>query len=79
MVDARSKSPAEIVNAPEMTQKQKIEVLDSWALDIERRLASTDEGMPGQGQDDGDLTLLDQIHDAKRLLEPRSPTVTSKT
>jgi hypothetical protein len=47
MVDARSKpkSPAEIVNAPEMTQKQKIEVLDSWALDIERRLASTDEGM----------------------------------
>jgi hypothetical protein len=40
MVDARSKSPAEIVNAPEMTQKQKIKVLDSRALDIERRLAS---------------------------------------
>ena len=57
MVDARSKpkSPAEIVNAPEMTQKQKIEVLDSWALDIERRLASTDDGMPGQGQDDGTI------------------------
>jgi hypothetical protein len=76
MVDARSKpkSPAEIVNAPDMTQAEKVEALDSWALDIERRLASTDEGMPGQGQGDADLTLLDQIHDAKRLLEPRSPT-----
>jgi hypothetical protein len=81
MVDARSKpkSPAEIVNAPDMTQRQKIEVLDSWALDIERRLASTDEGMPGQGEDDTDLTLLDQIHDAKRLLEPGSLTVSTKT
>jgi hypothetical protein len=79
MIDARSERPAELVNAPEMTQKQNIEVLDSWALDIERRLASTDEGMPGRGQDAGDLNLLDQIHDAKRLLEPPSPTVTSKT
>jgi hypothetical protein len=47
--DDDEESPADIVNAPDMTQAQKIEALDSWALDIERRLASTDEGMPGQG------------------------------
>jgi hypothetical protein len=81
MVDARSKpkSPAEIVNAPDMTQAQKFEVLDSWALDIERRLASTDEGMPSQGQGDADLTLLDQIHDAQRLLEAESPAASAET
>jgi hypothetical protein len=76
---SKPKSPAEIVNAPDMTQAQKIEALDSWALDIERRLASTDEGMPGRGQGDADLTLLDQIHDAKRLLESGSRAPSTKT
>jgi hypothetical protein len=75
MVDARFKSPADIINAPDMTQAQKIETLGNWALDIERRLASTDEGMPSQGQGDADLTLLDQIHEAKQLLDPGSPTI----
>ena len=74
--DRRPKRLADIVNAPDLTRAQKIEALENWALDVERRLASTAEGMPGQGQSDADLSLLDQIHEAKQLLD-RGPGATS--
>jgi hypothetical protein len=67
------KLPVDIVNAPDMTRAQKIEALDNWALDVERRLASTDEGMPAQGQSDPDLRLLEQIHEAKKMLDAHPP------
>jgi hypothetical protein len=69
-------SPMDVVNAPDMTRTQKIEALDNWALDVERRLASTGEGMPAQGQSDPDLRLLDEIHEAKQLLDARPPATT---
>jgi len=78
MADGRPKAksfnlPVDIVNAPDMTRAQKIEALDSWALDVERRLASTDEGMPAQDQSDPDLRVLEQIHEAKQMLDARPP------
>jgi hypothetical protein len=70
-------SPMAVVNAPDMARTEKIEALDDWAVDVERRLASTGEGMPAQGQSDPDLRLLDEIHEAKRfLLDARRPAIT---
>src|SRR5262245_13315837 len=69
----RPNTPADIVSATDVTRAQKIEALDSWALDVERRLASTAEGMPSQGQSDADLSLLDRIREARKVLDSRSP------
>ena len=76
----KAKRPTDIVNNADLTRAQKIEALDNWAVDVERRLASTGEGMPGQGQTDADLALLDEIRDAKQSLtgDPR-PTHQGRT
>lgn len=43
-------SPAEVATAPGLSSEQKIEILESWAVDADRRLESADENMTGDDE-----------------------------
>lgn len=39
--------PGEVATAPGLSIEQKVKILESWELDVDRRLSSTAENMPG--------------------------------
>jgi hypothetical protein len=53
--------PAGIEKEIGLTRGQKRATLKRWAADVERRLASTDEGMPSNDQSSYDAELLKEI------------------
>lgn len=67
--------PDALVQELALTRGQKLAALDRWALQIERRLLATSEGMPGNGTSDVDLALLNAIAAAREALQqPASST-----
>jgi hypothetical protein len=53
--------PADIEKEVGLTRGQKLATLKRWEADVERRLASTDEGMPSNDQNSSDADLLKEI------------------
>ncbi|MFN3746419.1 MAG: hypothetical protein ACK4TL_17090 [Hyphomicrobiaceae bacterium] len=53
--------PADIEKEVGLTRGQKLATLKRWEADVERRLASTDEGMPSNDQNSYDADLLKEI------------------
>lgn len=53
--------PADIENEVGLTRGQKIATLRRWEMDVTRRLESTDEGMPANGESADDADLLKEI------------------
>jgi hypothetical protein len=61
-------NPQEIVESKGLTRGQKLEALKRWLFDVERRLASDDEGMVQPGHSTADLKLVEEIKAAQELL-----------
>ncbi len=53
--------PVDIEKEVGLTRGQKIATLKRWETDVVRRLASTDEGMPSNGENTSDAALLKEI------------------
>lgn len=53
--------PADIGKEVGLTRGQKIATLKRWEADVVRRLDSTDEGMPSNGENSNDAVLLKEI------------------
>lgn len=39
--------PGEVATAPGLSIEDKVKILENWELDVDRRLSSTAENMPG--------------------------------
>lgn len=61
-------NPQEIVESKGLTRGQKLEALKRWLFDVERRLASDDEGMAQPGYSTTDLKLVEEIKAAQDRL-----------
>ncbi len=48
--------PSDLLNAEDLTRKQKIEILRRWEYDARELQVATEENMPGNNSD-----LLDQV------------------
>ena len=53
--------PADIEKEVGLTRGQKLATLKRWEADVTRRLESTDEGMPSNGENSNDAVLLKEI------------------
>lgn len=62
--------PRALVEEVGLTRGQKLAALQRWAFEVERRLASAEEGMPSNDMVAGDLKLLEEIRMAERELQP---------
>lgn len=46
-VSSHFKTPAEIVQAPDLSHAEKVKLLSQWDYDLQLMLTATDENMPG--------------------------------
>ena len=53
--------PDDIAGSKSLSNRQKVEMLQSWLYEIEHRLDSANEGMPPHGQTDTDMKLLENL------------------
>jgi len=53
--------PADIEKEVGFTRGQKLATLKRWEADVMRRIESTDEGMPSNGENSDDASLLKEI------------------
>lgn len=53
--------PVDLEKEIGLTRGQKIATLKRWEADVVRRLDSTDEGMPSNGENTSDAALLKEI------------------
>lgn len=67
--EAEFSSPEALLSASHLTETEKAAALERWRFAVERRLESTDEGMPADGQTDKDAELLRLIELALTRLE----------
>jgi len=59
-------SPSEIVATAELSQSQKIDLLQRWALDSHALQRASDENMSG-----GESPVLDEVNQAISKLDPK--------
>jgi len=65
--------PQALLDEVGLTRGEKLAALGRWAAQVDRRLASGDEGMPTRGTEPRDAELLRQIELAKLTLENKRP------
>ena len=65
-------SPEDLVKEDKLTHNEKLEILKTWADQVDRLLDSGNEGMPTRGTEPRDAELLRQIELAKEQLEENS-------
>lgn len=61
--------PMEVLQRPELSHTQKIEILKRWELDARALQRATDENMGG-----GDPPALDEVNDALLEIDPKDKT-----
>jgi hypothetical protein len=59
--EAVFKRPVDIEKEVGFTRGQKLATLKRWEADVMRRISSTDEGMPSNGENSADAALLKEI------------------
>ncbi|MBU2580144.1 MAG: hypothetical protein KJ622_00300 [Alphaproteobacteria bacterium] len=71
--EANFSSPQALIEDDRLSAKEKLEVLETWADQIDRRLASGSEGMPTHGTEPRDAELLREIGLATEQLQGTDP------
>lgn len=71
--EANFSSPRAVVEDRALSRAEKLEVLETWADQVDRRLASGSEGMPTQGTEARDGELLREIGLAQEKLDGIDP------
>jgi hypothetical protein len=68
-------SPLEIANEILLTKGEKLATLNRWRVSILGELGASNEGMATRGYTRGQLTVLEQIEEAKVRIEehPEAP------
>lgn len=64
-------SPAEVTTEPALTLEQKIRVLESWEVDVNRLLTSESENMPGDDDNSQNTARLQEIKNTLDDLKSR--------
>jgi hypothetical protein len=72
------RSPEELRSSPKLTSQEKVEALQRWAANALERVVADEEGMPGGGDDDGEvlrrvLIALDSLADEREAERGESP------
>jgi hypothetical protein len=74
--DAVFSRPLDVVNAPHLTQQQKIAALERWSLMLEDQLRATDEGMsPPAGQTAAEAAAVEEVAAAIKLVKGEQPAI----
>lgn len=70
--EAHFKQPESLLEEIGLTLGEKLSALERWAHQVDRRLASGNEGMPTRGTEPHDAELLRRIELTKQELEDQS-------
>ncbi len=60
------KTPRDVLENEELSDEQKITVLEQWQDEVKQHLVAEEEAMPGEDPDDAEL--LQEIHEALTTL-----------